>query len=425
MRSIVLAMTALFLVNSLATRPASAGDWPQILGPSRNGIAQKESLASSWSKNRPMQVWEKEVGEGYSGVSIAGGTAVVFHRKGSEEIAEGLNAKTGAKLWSVTFPTEYVPSFNPDSGPRAAPVIHEGLVYLYGARGNLSCVQLADGKKVWHRDTYADFSSKRPSRGEPAEGYFGFASSPIVEGDRLLLNVGGSSKDAGIVAFDRKTGKTLWTATDERASYSSPVAATIDGQRHVVFATRLKVVSVDPANGRILFEFPFGKLGPAVTAANPLILGNSVFITGSYQFGAVLARVGRSGSVEVWSSDEILSSQYTTPIAHDSMLFGIHGRQDSAPAALRCINPMTRQVLWEESGFGYATLIQADNKLLIMKTDGELVLAAADTQRFQELARANLFDGRVTTRALPALSNGLFYVRDGNTLKCFDLNPSK
>ena len=102
------------------------------------------------------------------------------------------------------------------------------------------------------------------------------------------------------------------------------------------------------------------------------------------------------------------------------MLFGVHGRQDAAPAELRCVNPFTRQVAWEKSGFGYATMILADDKLLIMKTDGELVLAAADPNQYRELARADLFE-RATTRALPSLSNGLFYVRDGRTLKCFDL----
>ena len=421
MRLIMLTLSTVFLINVFGEDFASAGDWPQILGPDRNGIAQKESIAAAWPGGVPKFVWEHEVGQGFAGVSVSNGIAVVFHRVGNEEIAEGLNAATGKKLWRAASPTEYQPSFNPDAGPRAAPVIHDGLVYLYGARGGLSCVQLADGKKVWQRDTYADFSSKRSSRGEPAEGYFGFASSPIVEGDKLLLNVGGSSKNAGIVAFDRKTGKTLWTATDERASYSSPVAATIDGQRHVVFATRLKVVSVDPANGRVLFEFPFGEPGPSATGASPVVLGNSVFITGSYRFGAVLARAGRSGAIEVWRSDEILSSQYTTSVDYKKMLFGVHGRQDAAAAELRCVNPITRQVAWKKSGFGYATMILAGDKLLIMKTDGELVLAAADTKQYRELSRANLFDDRVTTRALPSLSNGLFYVRDAKTLKCFDL----
>ena len=103
------------------------------------------------------------------------------------------------------------------------------------------------------------------------------------------------------------------------------------------------------------------------------------------------------------------------------MLFGVHGRQDVGTAELRCVNPLTRQIAWKKSGFGYATMILAGDKLLIMKTDGELVLAAADTKQYRELSRANLFDSEVTTRALPTLSNGFFYVRDGKTLKCFDL----
>lgn len=414
---VLFAITAILL----ASRSVPAGDWPQILGPTRNGIAQDESIADSWPASGPRLVWEKEVGDGFSGVSVSDGTAVLFHRIDDEEVAEGLDAKTGNRLWKASFPTEYVPSFNPDAGPRAAPVIHNGQVYVYGARGHLACVQLSDGKKVWQRDTYEDFSSRRPFRGEPPEGYFGFGSAPIVEGDKLLLNVGGDTREAGIVAFNRKSGETVWTATTERASYSSPVAATIDGQRHVVFATRLKVLSVDPANGRVLFEFPFGRTGPAVTAANPLVLGNSVFITASYGFGAVLARAGKSGSVEVWRSDSVLSSQYTTSIAQGKVLFGIHGRQDAGAAALRCVDPMTRRIIWTEEGFGYATLIKADEKLLIMKTDGELVLAAAVSQKYRELGRASLFEGRVTTRALPSLSNGLLYVRDQSTLKCFDL----
>jgi outer membrane protein assembly factor BamB len=396
-----------------------AGDWPQILGPDRIGIAANdEKIADSW-KVAPKTLWSQDVGDGFSGIAVSKGIAIVFHRQRDEEVVQALNAKTGKQIWQAKFATEFVPSFTADRGPRAVPLIHNGFVYLYGARGGLHCVSLKDGKQVWSRDTYVDFSSKRPSRGEPPEGYFGFASTPIVEGQLLLLNVGGYQKDAGIVAFDLKTGKTVWKSTDEKASYSSPVAATIGGRRHVVFATRLKVLSVDPKNGRVLFEFPFGRLGPTVTAANPLVLGDRVFITASYNFGAKLAKVGATGSVELWDSDEVMSSQYTTCIQHEGALIGIHGRQDQGLADLRCINPTTKKTLWNESRFGYATMIKADGKLIILKTDGTLVLAKASKSGYTELSSHKVMNS--TSRALPALSNGLLYIRDTKTLKCLDI----
>lgn len=403
------------------TLVANAGDWPQILGPNRNGIAEKEKLADAWPDGGPKELWSKPVGDGFSGVAVQGDKAIVFHRIGDEEVAECVGAATGKRIWKAAWPTAYVPSFTSDRGPRAVPLIDGERVYLFGARGGLHCVKLADGEKVWSRDIYEDYSSKRPSRGEPPEGFFGYGSTPIVEGDLLLLNAGGYSKEAGLVAFNKLTGKTAWAKTDERATYSSPIAATFDGQRHVIFATRLNVVSVDPKNGRTLFKFAFGDLGPKATGATPVVFDDHVFITGSYNFGAVLARVGRTGSIQVWSSDEVLSSQYTTSILHEGAMFGVHGRQDSSPAALRCIDPKTKTVHWEEPGFGYATLIKADEKLLIMKTDGKLVLARLNAKKFEPIASASLFGERATTRALPALSNGRLFVRDERSVKCFAL----
>lgn len=396
-----------------------ASDWPQILGPNRNGIAgPDERIADAW-KTAPQTVWSHDVGDGFSGVAVAKGIAVVFHRLRDLEVAEGLDAKTGKPIWRAEFPTDFVPSFTADRGPRAVPLIHNDHVYLFGAKAALHCVSLKDGKKIWSRDTYTDYSSKRPSRGEPPEGYFGFGSTPIVEGDKLLANIGGYKKDAGIVAFDLNTGKTVWKSTDEKASYSSPVAATIGGRRHVVFATRLKVLSVDPKDGRVLFEFPFGRLGPTVTGACPLVLDDHVFITASYNFGAKLAKIGATGSVEIWESDEVLSSQYTTSIVHEGSLIGVHGRQDQGLAELRCIDPKTKRIHWKEPSFGYATMIKVDGKLVILKTDGTLVLAKASKKSFSEISSHQVLTS--TARALPALSNGLLYVRGTKTVKCLDI----
>ncbi len=394
------------LACHVASPPAWSGDWPQILGPHRNGKAQGERLAI-WPDAGPRTVWQRDVGSGFAGVAVVGNRSVVFHRIGNRLIAEALETATGKPQWKVTFETAYRSSISPDDGPRCVPIIHLGRVYLLGPGGELACVTLEGGKKVWSRQVYREF-------GAP-DGYFGGGSSPIVEGDKLLLNVGGRD-GAGLVAFSLADGKTVWKATDEAASYSSPAAATIDGARHVVFVTRFNVVSVDPQQGSVRFQFPFGSRGPTVNAANPLIMGDHVFVSASYGVGAQWAKIGPRRATTVWESDDVMSSQYTTCVEKEGVLYGIDGRQDLGVARLRAFDPTTGKIHWTTEGFGTGNLILAGERLLIMKTDGQLILAEASRESYRPLATAQLFD--TTVQALPALSNGLFFARDTRLLKC-------
>jgi len=387
-----------------------AGDWPQILGPNRDGRAENERLASTWPADRPSVRWQRPVGSGFAGVAVVGGKAILYHRVGDQELVEALDARTGAPLWKRGFPTRYVSTISEDDGPRCVPVIHDGAVYVFGAGGNLHGLSLDTGAVRWSRSVNEEFTVP--------EGYFGAGSTPLVEGDKLLVNVGGRS-GAGIVAFSLSDGKTVWKSTDEGASYSSPVAVTVDGARHAIFVTRLNVVSVDPANGQVRFRIPFGMRGPTVNAANPLVFDGHLFVSASYGVGAVFARIGSNTAEIVWKSDEIMSSQYATCVYHEGHLYGIDGRQDVGVAGLRCFDPQTKRIRWTQEGFGIATPILADGKLLLMKTDGELVVAEATPQAFRPLVTARLFSD--TTRALPALANGLLYVRDTSTLKCVDV----
>jgi outer membrane protein assembly factor BamB len=176
------------------------------------------------------------------------------------------------------------------------------------------------------------------------------------------------------------------------------------------------VIGVDPASGKVRFRFPFGQRGPTVNAATPLVVNGHLFVSSSYGVGAVWAKLTSDSAEELWRSGDVMSSQYTTCVFYAGALFGIDGRQDLPPAHLRCFDPVTKKILWTEENFGTGNIILAGDKLLIMKTDGELVLAAADKSRFRPLARAQVLDG--TAQPLPALANGLLYVRDEETLKC-------
>jgi outer membrane protein assembly factor BamB len=395
------------LVCALAASGALAGDWPQILGPKRNATAEGEQLAA-WPAAGPELAWQYPVGDGFSGVAIAGGRVILFHRLGNELVAESLDLQTGRGQWkTVVAETNYRSSIAPDDGPRAVPAIASGRVFLFGPTGELACLDVESGKQVWFRQAYQEFNAP--------EGYFGAGSSPIVEDGKLLLNVGGRD-GAGIVAFAVADGKTVWKATDEAASYSSPVAATIGGVRHVIFAARLNVVSLDPKNGAVRFEFPFGKRGPTAIGANPVVAGEHLFVTASYGAGARWVKVGAQGASELWESDEVMSSQYTTPVIHQGTLYGLDGRQDLGVARLRALDPATRKIHWTEEQFGTGNFVLAGDKLLVMKTDGELVLVGLSPRSYRPLARARLFE--TTVQALPALSGGLLLARDTKTLKC-------
>ena len=240
---------------------ASAGDWPQILGPLRNGRAAETAVVPVWSPPGPRQIWSHSVGEGYAGPAVMGGRVIVFHRVGDQERIEALDTATGKVLWKNDFPASYSGGIDPDTGPRCVPLIHNGQVFVLGAAGDLHCVSLEDGQPLWSKATFSEF--------EVRDSYFGVGSTPIVVDDMLIANIGG--KQAGLVAFDVQDGHVVWKATDETASYSSPAVATLDGKRCVVFVTCLSALAVRPADGTVLFRFPFGRRGPTVNAATPLV----------------------------------------------------------------------------------------------------------------------------------------------------------
>ena len=393
----------LLLVGSFA----KAGDWPQILGPQRNGQAIDETLSDAWPTGGPPIVWNRPIGSGFAGPAIVDGRVILFHRKDDQEIVEALALADGKTLWTQKFPARYEATISSDDGPRCVPLVHDNRVYVLGAAGLAAALQLDDGKVVWQRELARDYRL-RPS-------YFGVGSTPILEDGKLLINLG-AEPAAGIVALDSKSGKTAWTVTDEQASYSSPVAATIDSVRHIFFITRYQFLSLDPANGQVRFRFPFGQRGPTVNGANPLVIDRNVFLSSSYGVGARLYQVNGSAAAEQWSRDALMSSQYMTSVFCKGAVYGVDGRDDVGATALRCFDPKTGELHWSEDNFGVATIIAAGNRLLLVKTNGEIVLADASPKAYQEQGRAKL--STLTIRALPAVSNGKLVVRDAETLYC-------
>jgi outer membrane protein assembly factor BamB len=390
---------------------AAAYDWPQFLGPERNGIYRGPALSEKWPANGPRVVWRKSVGQGFSGPVVVADRLILFHRLAHEEVVEALDVRTGAGQWRYAYPTAYRDDFGFDEGPRAVPVVADGVVYTFGAEGQLHAINLKTGTRVWSEDTRKRFGV--------AKGFFGAAGSPLVDGGKALANVGG--RNAGIVAFDAKAGTVAWTATTDEASYSSGTAATIGGRRSAIFLTRNGVVGLDPSTGMVQFERRWrSRISASVNAATPLVIGDLIFVSAEYGPGAAVLRVDGSKVSELWSSDDVLSNHYATSVYHDGYLYGYHGRQEFGPS-FRAVEMKTGKVRWSEDRFRAGSVTLAGNRLVIVRETGELILADASPEAFRPLARAQVLPA--TVRAFPALADGFLYLRNENTLVCLDLRP--
>ena len=430
--------------------PLLAEDWPRLLGPRLDATSAETGLLTRIPTNGPPIRWEKAVGTGYSAPSIVGGRLFLFHRLGNEELTEAWDARTGAPVWKHAQPTAYRDPYGYNNGPRCAPLVDGGRVYTFGAEGLLTCLEASTGKSLWQRDTAKDF--------EIPSAFFGVGSTPLMEGGRLLVMVGGQP-DATVVAFDPATGKTLWQSVGEKnwtgqpmlgwpgertvqwrrwektASYASLIASDIHGRRVVHALTRQGLAVLDPRDGQVLFSRWFrARVDDSVNAMTPLALGNDVLISSAYyRSGSVLLRgtPGATNFTEVWSGLG-LEMHWSQPIRVGSHLYGFSGRNEP-DALLRCVEYSTGKVAWERSErwpphsaeqppvFGRGSLLLAEGRLLALGEGGLLGLFRPDPTRCEELGRWQVPTLRHPCWAGPVLSGGLLYLRSEDRLVCLDV----
>jgi len=336
---------------------------------------------------------------------VAGGRLILFHRQGGKEVVESMDPKSGARQWAFEYTTTYRDDFGFDEGPRGTPAVAGGKVYTYGAEGTLHALDLATGRMIWRVDVMRKFGVRK--------GFFGAVASPLVDDGVVYLNAGGAT-NSGMIALDAATGAVRWTTGNDDAGYSSPVAATIGGQKTILFFTREGLAGTDPRTGAIRFRQQWkSRTNASVNAALPVVSGNRIWLSASYGTGAILVDAAGGKLAKVWSNDESLSSHYATSVLVGGFLYGFHGRQEFGQE-LRCVEYSTGKVLWSVEGFGAGSLIAAGSNLLILKESGEAVVAAASPKAFTPSSKAQLLPGVV--RSYPAISEGVLYLRNENTL---------
>jgi outer membrane protein assembly factor BamB len=390
----------------LATAALRAADWPQFLGPQRDGAADEQEVALPDTLPDSPPLWEHAVGEGHSGPIIVSGKVIVHHRKDADEIVEALDAKDGKLLWRKTWPATYRDGFGMDNGPRAVPAAAGGRAVLHGADGMVRALDLAKGELLWERDTAKDFDSP--------QGFFGRACAPLITGGKVILTTGGK---AAVVALDAATGKTLWTAEGDEASYASPVLAE-SGTLLCWLRNQLTTVALE--DGKVLAREHYRpEIEASVSAATPVKAGGGWFISAEYDVGCSLWELGDRGSLtKFWQEEQLLNAHYATPVVLGSLLFGFDGRQERG-MTLRAIDVTQRKVLWDSPRLPGGTVLRIKDKLLVLTEDGELWLVKAAGGKFDQLGSVQLLGAG--HRSYAAYSDGIYCARDSRLLRAIRL----
>ncbi len=421
-------------------------DWPRFLGPGGKSSSPEKGIQKNWSQDGLRLVWELSLGTGYSMPTISKGRLFQFDRVSGNARLRCFKSETGDPLWEFDYPTDYQDSYGYNNGPRCSPVVEDGLVYLYGPEGMLHCLGVEDGKLRWKVDTRAEFGV--------VQNFFGVGSTPVVEQDLLIAQVGGSPPNSGptptmrqrgngsgIVAFDKKTGKVRYRITDQLASYASPVLATIDKRRWCFVFARGGLVGFEPASGKVDFQFPWrARLLESVNASDPLVIGDRVFLSETYGPGSALLKVEPGASHLVWSDaerrlDKAMQCHWMTPIHVDGYVYGSSGRH-TEEAELRCIELATGKVAWSKPDLTRSSLLLADGHLILLSEAGSLRLLRVNPDKYDEVSRLDFVwekkGGEKTPLTLllrppcwaaPILAHGLLYVRGDNRLLCLELIP--
>ena len=403
------------LLSLLAAFPAlSAPDWPQLLGPTRDAVYAGPALAENWT-DRNRIVWQKAVGDGYSNPIASEGRVVLCHRLDTNLVVDCLNAADGASLWRFQHPMKFQDGASFDSGPRPTPSIKGGKVFVHNTDGYLVCLDFKSGEKIWSQRTRSKFGSSAT--------WHGSVSSPLVVENAVILQVGGTNS-GGIVAFSCDKGEVLWQVTQDKASASSPVLATLDGKPQVVVATRSALRGLNPANGSNYWERLTKRQSSGnVYAASPVVAGDSIFLSGWYNLGADLLRIKDNKPELIWHSDKAVSTHYANAIVFEEHIYGFHGHAwERGGPNLRCVELASGKVIWEQPQGGSGTMIRCGRNLLILYDTGELHLVEANPKAFKSITRMQVV-GR-TTRSYPALVDGLAYVKGPKKLVCVDLRAS-
>lgn len=411
----------LVLSPALADEPPSVSpvetEWPQFRGPRGDGTWHGPKLPEKWPASGLKQLWRQPIGGGYAGVSVADGRVITMDRQTNPEVERVLcfDASSGKPLWQHTYPVEYG-KLDYGNGPRAAPTIHGGLVYAVGALGDLRCLDAKTGNVVWKKNYLDDFAGRLPT--------WGFAGSPVVYGDWLILQPGGE-KDSGVVAVERLTGKEVWRNLPDEAGYSTPIIVRAHDQDELVCWTPSHIRSLEARTGKLLWSFPY-EITYGVSIAKPIAHDGMIFVAG-YWHGSKAIRLGDTptNAKLVWEENKFLRGLMSQPLYRDGHVYLLDKQY-----GLTCFELQTGRKLWDDDNQTtprgrnpHASLVWLGDtdRAIILNEEGELILTHLNPEGHHEQSRTKIIG---FTWAHPAFAGTRIFARSDSELICVSLEEA-
>lgn len=390
--------------------PLAAGDWPNWLGPNRNGASPETGLLTTWPKDGPKVLWKVKGGVGYSSVAVAQGKAITQVQHDGSEFVLALDAAKGTKLWETKIADEYTNGYG--DGPRATPTIEGKSVYVHSPNGALACLEADSGKIVWSINLLKDFAGKKLN--------WGLAASPLVDGEHVYALPGG--KGAAVAAFNKKDGKLVWKGGgDAPAGYATPQLVTVAGQKQIIFfnAAGLFAMTTD---GKELWRVPW-KTGYDCNICTPLLIGkDQLFVSSGEDVGCAMFKLSAAAPEVLWESKGeggVMENYWANSVYHDGYLYGISGHFDVKKMHLNCVEARTGKLMWTVKNFGKCAVTLAEGHLIITMHKGDLVLAACNPKKYEEKARVEILGKK--NRGPATIADKRLYLRDHTNIYCLDI----
>lgn len=430
--TIMVAMLTVVAGGCAAPTPA---EWPQWGGPDRNFTIEAQGLADKWPDDGPAKLWHRELGDGYATILVDNGVLYTMYRKDEDEFTVALDAKTGKTIWEHKNPspfTEMMAQFGP--GPHSTPLIAGTRLYTIGTNAAMHCFNKRTGRVLWKHDLVNEFGGPVPGRG--------FGSSPIAYKNTVIVPVdrlrkeqeGQQSEDdtettaetkdpvegQTLMAFDLKTGAVVWKALDFAMSYSSPILIDLDGEDQLVLFTATDLVGVNPDNGSLLWQHPYGtqygaNISTPVFNGKDLVFGSAAYDSGSRAI-KLTKKDGKTNAEQLWYSRK-MRVHHGNVIRVGDHIYGSSG--DSGPAFFMGMNLETGKVAWRERGFRKATCVYGGGKVIILDEDGQLALATVSPEGMNVLSKWTITERY--SWATPTLVGTTLYVRDRKHIMALDI----